>query len=443
MDEIRSVPRSIEAEQAVLGSMLVDARCIPDVITSGLRAEDFYGDQNRLLFETIYSMFTNGGVIDPITVLGQLQVTGNYDPAVSRSFVGQLVEITPTAANVLAYAEIVKERALLRRLGDAASEISGMVASGEGEAGDVLDSAEQKIYKIRQGSAETGVKPVSVLMADTYRYLDEMAASKGRLPGLTTGVEPLDRMIGGMINSNLILIASRPGMGKTSIALNIALNAARASGKCVAFFSLEMSLQQLGLRLLSSEAVVDSNTLLGGTLSDEEWAAVANASIAISKTKMMFSDAAAVKVSDILAQCRRIDGLGLVVIDYLQLLQGSRKTENRVQEVGDISRSLKIMAKDLNVPVLCCAQLSRGGDAQGGKRPQLSHLRESGSIEQDADVVMLLYRDDYYNEDSEERGIAECIVAKNRHGGTGTIKLSWMGQFTSFSALDTIHGHEA
>lgn len=439
MDDIyRAIPKNLEAEQAVLGSMLVDARCIPDAVTV-LRPDDFYGDRNRALYEIMYNMFTNGRTVDHITVLGELQIQGLYGDDNMRSYVGQLIEITPTAAHVKAYAEIVSDRAMLRRLGDASAEISDMVRLGAAEAGDILDAAEQKIYDVRKGRESGGMKPVTVVLADAFRYLDEMAGQNGKLPGLPTGIGPLDTKIGGLINSNLVLVASRPGMGKTSIALNIALNAVKASQKAAAFFSLEMSLHQLGLRLLSAEAAIDSATLLNGSLNDRDWQNATQASLALSRLHMLFSESAAITVTEMKALCRRVPNLGLVVIDYLQLMQGSKRSDNRVQEVSEISRSLKIMAKELDVPVLCLSQLSRANESRADKRPMLSDLRESGAIEQDADVVMFLYRDDYYHDDSPERGVAECIVAKNRHGSTGTVKLHWMGQYTSFTPIDTIH----
>jgi replicative DNA helicase len=437
MDINRQIPRNIEAEQSVLGSMLVDSRCIPDVITV-LRPADFYSEQNKLLYETIYNMFSQGRDIDAVTLLGELQIGGQYTSD-TAAYVSGLVDITPTAAHVMAYADIVKDRSLLRTLGDTAAEITRIVGEGASDAETALDAAEQKIYDIRRGHSERGLTPVSVVLADAFRYLDEMAEQNGRLPGLTTGIGPLDKKIGGLINSNLVLMASRPGMGKTSIALNIALNAARSSKKAAAFFSLEMSLHQLGLRLLSSEAAIDSSTILNGSLNVQEWQSATQASINLSRLHMMFGESAAITVPEMKALCRRIPNLGLVVIDYLQLMQGTKRSDNRVQEVSEISRSLKIMAKELNVPILCCSQLSRANESRADKRPQLSDLRESGAIEQDADVVMFLYRDDYYHEDSPERGIAECIVAKNRHGSTGTVKLHWMGQYTSFSAIDNIH----
>ncbi|MCL1819447.1 MAG: replicative DNA helicase [Oscillospiraceae bacterium] len=430
-------PRNFEAEQAILGSMLVDSRCIPDII-SILRPADFYSERNRMLYETMYNMFTQAREIDAVTLLGELQILGSYT-ADTSAYIADLVEITPTAAHAKAYADIVRDRSQLRALGDAASEITRIVAEGAADSETALEAAEQKIYGIRKGYTDRDLTPVSVVLADAFQYLEQMEQSGGKIPGLPTGIVPLDNQIGGLIDSNLVLIASRPGMGKTSIAMNFALNAARASSKAVAFFSLEMPLRQLGLRLLSSEAAIDSKTILNGTLNAQEWQAATQASIVLSRLHMMFGESASVTVPQIKAMCRRVSNLGLVVIDYLQLMQGSKRSDNRVQEVSEISRSLKIMAKELDVPVLCCAQLSRANESRADKRPQLSDLRESGAIEQDADVVMFLYRDDYYHEDTPEPGIAECIVAKNRHGSTGTVKLHWMGQYTSFSALDLIH----
>ena len=268
--------------------------------------------------------------------------------------------------------------------------------------------------------------------------MDELALNPGKLPGVTTGFSRLDQFIGGLNKSELILLAARPGMGKTSIVLNMATSAAKASGKTVVIFQLEMSRDQLATRLLSSEALVDSKKLRMGNLDENDWIRIAGASTNLNKLNIMIDDQSDIKVSEMKAKCRRLgDKLGLIVIDYLQLMQGSKKTDNRVNEVSEISRSLKIMAKELNVPVLCCSQLSRASEGRADKRPMLSDLRESGAIEQDADIVMFLYRDDYYNEDSEKHNIAECIIAKNRHGETGKVELRWMPEYTSFGTLET------
>jgi len=309
----------------------------------------------------------------------------------------------------------------------------------------VLDSAEQSIYDIRQGRENTSLHEIPKVLLEVYQNIRELAESGGRLPGLPTGIRELDDAIGGLVNSNFILVASRPGMGKTSFALGLGLHAARSSGKAVVFFSLEMSRGQLVTRLLSSESGVGSQTLLTGSLTPDDWKRVGEASGALSQIPYLFDDNPAISVGEMKAKCRRVKNLGLIVIDYLQLMQGTpgKRYDNRTGEVGEISRSLKIMAKELGVPVLCCSQLSRENEKRGDKRPMLSDLRESGAIEQDADVVMFLYREDYYagqrGEASETPGLAECIIAKNRHGRTGMLQLHWSGESTSFTAYDRVH----
>ncbi len=441
MDELLTrhrLPHSIEAEQAVIGSMLIDARCVPDVVEV-LRPEDLYISHNRDIFETIYSMFAASKRIDPVTVLDEMRIRGVFDEATSRSYLMGLMDVTPTAAHVMDYVRILRDKALLRQVAEAAGDIGKLVDEGQGEAGDILDAAEQRIYEIRQGRANQGLHTMSTVLVELFGQLQELSRNHGRLPGLPTGLAEVDHCIGGLGRSNLILIASRPGMGKTSIALNMAVNAVREAGSAAVFFSLEMSREQLVMRLLASESFVDSRKLQTGDLTPEEWDRVAKASAGMAKMDLRFDDNPAIGVAEMKAKCRRVENLGLIVIDYLQLMQGTRRTENRVQEVADISRNLKIMAKELNVPVLCLSQLSRANEQRQNKRPMLSDLRESGAIEQDADVVMFLYRDDYYNEDSEERNTAECIVAKNRHGATGTIHLQWLPQYTTFSSREWKH----
>ncbi len=440
MDELltRQPPSSAEAEQAVIGSMLIDAECIPEVIEK-LREKDFYFPQNRIIFEAFSTMFLTGATIDPVTVLEQLRQTGNYDAAGGKSYIMQLMEITPTAAHVGEYITILRDKTILRELQDAATKISDTVGTGEGDARDVAEYAEKLIYEVRQGREIKGLHHIKTVLYDVYTQLDELAKNAGQIPGIPTGIGDLDNFIGGMNNSDLILLASRPGMGKTSFALNIALHAAKRIGKSVAIFQLEMSREQLVMRLLSSEALIDSKKLRTGMLNEEEWSRIARASTMLAKTQIYIDDNPGLTVADMKSKCRRLgDNLGLVVIDYLQLMSaGGKRHDNRVAEVGEISRSMKIMAKELNVPVLCLSQLSRAAEKREDKRPMLSDLRESGSIEQDADSVLFLYRDDYYDKASEEKNTAECIVAKNRHGATGTVKLNWMGQYTTFSSIET------
>ena len=442
MEELlgRQAPHSASAEQAVIGAMLIDTRCIPDVIER-LKGGEFYIQQNKDIFETIYSMFSYGQTIDPITVLDQMKTRGVFRET-STAYMAELMRITPTAANVLEYAAIVSDRALLRNLATAADEINTLVYEGTGEADSMLEAAERKIYALRQGRVVGGLVPISTVVQTVYSNLSEAASSGKKIPGLSTGLNDLDRYILGLNKGELILIAARPGMGKTSIARNIAMNVAKKTDKAVAVFSLEMSREQLVSRLLAGEGLVPSQNLLTGRLNSDEWKRIAAAAQVLSCTDMRIDDNPMLSVSDINAQCRRISNLGLVVIDYLQLMQSaggdSRKyaAENRQQVVSDMSRMLKIMAKELNVPVICLSQLSRASEGRPNKRPMLSDLRESGAIEQDASVGIGLYREGYYNAECEEPNVSEAIVLKNRKGQTGTVKLSWLAEYTTFAAYE-------
>ncbi len=432
----RQAPYSVEAEQAVLGSMLIDPRCIPTVIEA-LKPDDFYMETDRLIYDTIHQMFLSGRPIDPITVLDEMKAQG-YKEAARRELFLQIIETTPTSNNVSEYAAIVRSKSMLRELQKVSSEIIALTRSEEESADTVADLAEQKIYAVRQGREVQGFSSINEAIQEVYAHLDEMAANPGKLPGLPTGFSQLDQYIGGLSKSDLILLAARPGMGKTAIALNMAVNAAKRSGKTVVIFQLEMSRKQLATRMLSSEALIDSKKLRMGTLDDTDWERMAGATESLQSMSILIDENSGITVPEMMAKCRRVGSkLGLIVIDYLQLMHTPKQMDNRVQEVAEISRSLKIMAKELNVPVLCCSQLSRGPESRQNKRPMLSDLRESGSIEQDADIVLFIYRDDYYNDQSENRNCAELIVAKNRHGETGTVELQWMGQFTSFAAQDS------
>ena len=439
---LRQMPHSVEAEQAVLGSMLIDARCVPEVIDQ-LRSDDFYVRQNREIYETIYSMFNYSLTIDPVTVLEHMKQNGVYDENTSRGYLLQLMDTTPTAANVVEYIGILKDKTLLRRVAEAAGDLTALIQQGTETGQDILEAAEQRIYAIRQGRAAQGLIPISNVLIDVYDRLTELAASESAIPGLSTGLTDLDRAISGLNKSDLILLAARPGMGKTSMALNILLEAGKKSGKNVAFFSLEMSREQLALRLISSECFVDNKKLVTGKLTEEDWEKVAVAADSLNRSRIFIDDDSSVSVADISAKCRRMDNLGLVIIDYLQLMQsaGGRtySGENRQQVVSDISRALKIMAKELDVPVLCLSQLSRANESRSDKRPMLSDLRESGAIEQDADIVMFLYREGYYDKDTPNPNLAECIIAKNRHGETRTVELQWLPEFTTFGNMEWQH----
>ena len=443
----RQMPHSLEAEQAVLGSMLIDANCVKDVMEL-LRPDDFYLRQNREVFETIYSMFVYSRPIDGVTVAGEMEKNGTYDDATTRPYLAQLMDVTPTSANVMEYAAIVRDKSLLRALYTAAGEISSLVQDGAGEAASILEAAEQKIYAVRRGRSAQNMTPIGVVLQGVLDHLSELSASGGKtLPGLPTGLSVLDDKTNGLNKSDLVLLAARPGMGKTSMALNMALNVARSSGKSVALFSLEMSREQLVTRILSSQATVENQRLVTGNLREQDWVNIANAAAVLSGLNILIDDNPLLTVADMNAKCRRIDDLGLVVIDYLQLMTSagggkSYSGENRQQAVSDMSRMLKIMAKELQVPVLCLSQLSRANEKRDDKRPMLSDLRESGSIEQDADIVLFIYRDDYYHEDSEKHNIAECIIAKNRHGETGKVELAWSPQYTTFSSIDRYHNED-
>ncbi len=437
----RQPPQSLEAEQAVLGSMLIDSRCVSDVIGI-LRPEDFFLKQNQQLYETIYTMFNFSQTIDPVTVLDKLRELGYYEEN-SKDYVLQLMEITPTAANAVRYANIVRDKSMLRGLAQAASDITETVYSQVGTPAEMLESAEKKIYALRKGERGDSLEHIGTVLHKVFDRLTELAQSDSAIPGLSTGLRDLDSKINGLNKSDLLLVAARPAMGKSTFALNLGVNVAKAYKKTVAIFNLEMSREQLAMRLLASESFIDMQKLATGKLTDEEWGKLAMAAASLSQTDIRIDDNPSVTVADINAKCRRIENLGLVVIDYLQLMTssgyGKNSGDNRVTIVGEISRALKIMAKELNIPVVCLSQLSRAVESRTDKRPILSDLRESGAIEQDADSVMFLYRDEYYNPNSEDKGLAECIVSKNRHGETGTVKLQWFGPYQTFTDREWKH----
>lgn len=439
----RQAPHSLEAEQAVLGSMLIDSRCVNEVVGL-LRPEDFYLQTNREIYETIYAMFAYSQVIDPVTVLDKMRERGVFDEQSSAKYVAQLMEITPTAANVRQYAQIVHDKAVLRNLSVAAADITEMVYEGVGSTQDILEAAEKKIFALRRGNSNDSLEHVGTILLKVFDRLSELAESGSEIPGLSTGLRDLDRAINGLNKSDLILLAARPGMGKSAMALNMAMSVAKKNPKrTVAVFSLEMSKAQLVTRLIAGESFVDLGKLTTGRLSEDEWTKIGTAAAALAQTDLRIDDNPSLSVAEMNAKCRRIDDLAMVIIDYLQLMTSaggrSYSGENRQQVVSDISRSLKIMAKELNVPVLCLSQLSRANESRSDKRPMLSDLRESGAIEQDADEVLFLYREDYYNKDTEKQNIAECIVAKNRHGETGTVELQWLPQFTTYADREWRH----
>ncbi len=443
MDEelkARQLPQSLEAEQAVLGSILIDSRCLTDVIGI-LRPEDFYLQQNREIYETIYTMFNFSQTIDPVTVLDKMKELGVHRDD-SRSYILQLMEITPTAANAVRYANIVRDKSMLRSLADAATDISNTVYEQVGTPAEILESAEKKIYALRKGERGESLEHIGTTLHKVFDRLNELSQSDSAIPGLSTGMRDLDVKINGLNKSDLLLLAARPAMGKTAFALNLCLNVAKKYNQTVAMFSLEMSREQLAMRLLSIESFVDGQKISTGKLTEEEWGKLSLAATSLSQTDIRVDDNPSITVAEMNAKCRRIENLGLVIVDYLQLMNGSgygKGGDSRVNVVSEISRSLKIMAKELNVPVVCLSQLSRGPESRTDKRPMLSDLRESGAIEQDADEVLFLYRDEYYNPDTEDQGVAECIVSKNRHGEVGTVKLQWVPQYQTFADREWKH----
>ncbi len=443
MDEellAKQSPHSLEAEQALLGSVLIDSKCLTDIIGI-VKPEDFYLEQNREIYETIYTMFNFSQTIDPVTVLDKMRELGYYHDN-SRDYILQLMQITPTAANALRYAGIVRDKAMLRGLADAASDISETVYSQVGTPEEILENAEKKIFALRKGERGDSLEHIGVTLHKVFDRLTELSQSDSAIPGMSTGMQDLDKKINGLNKSDLLLVAARPAMGKSAFALNLALNVAKKYGKTVAIFNLEMSREQLAMRLLAIESFVDGQKMATGKLTDEEWSKLCMASASLSQTDIRIDDNPSITVAEMSAKLRRVDTLGMVIIDYLQLMNGSgfgKGGDSRVNIVSDISRSLKIMAKELNVPVICLSQLSRGPESRTDKRPMLSDLRESGAIEQDADEVLFLYRDEYYNENTEDRGIAECIVSKNRHGEVGTVKLQWIPQYQTFADREWKH----
>jgi replicative DNA helicase len=429
------LPYHLEAEQSVLGAVLVDPGVLPRVLDF-LRPESFYRRENAALFEIMLEMFASGQVIDHVTVLGKaLGERVFLDDADARVYLANLVQILPSTANVEAYAAIVQEKQYVRSLILAAREIIENARTGAGDAQLLMDAAEQRIYDIRKGRI-TKLHRINEVLIELYDKLQKLSGDdRDAYKGISSGFAGLDRVMTGLNKSDLILVAARPSMGKSAFALNIATHVAK-QGKKVVFFALEMSNEQLVERILSGEALVRSDKMRTGEIETGEWVKLAQAAQKLSSLPLFFDDTAGITVPEIKAKLRRVDNLGLVILDYLQLLSTTSRSENRVQVVSEMTRALKIMAREFNIPVILCSQLSRGPESRADKRPMLSDLRESGAIEQDADIVMFLYRDAYYNRESEEQNIAEVIVAKNRHGETGIVKTAWDGEHGRFSDLE-------
>ena len=433
----RELPHSIEAEQSVLGAIISDPSVLSDVLEL-IKPEYFYNDQHKALYSIMLQMNSMSLPVDIVTVLNEAEKQHIFEsPAEGRRYLAEIGNMLPSTANIESYCKIVADKYFLRSLSYVARTILEEVQSGEQNAQLLLDSAEQKIYDIRQGRDVRGLVPLSEAIAEAYDRLGKISGpDKDKYVGARTGFTLLDSITSGLNKSDLIIIAARPGMGKTSFAMNIATNVARRAEKEVVTFNLEMSKEQLATRILSTEALVESNTLRNGRISGDDWVKLATSAGYLSSLPLYIDDTASMTVQQMKAKLRRTKNLGLVIIDYLQLMESTSRSDNRVTVISEITRQLKVMAKELNVPVILLSQLSRAVESRTDKRPMLSDLRDSGSIEQDADIVLFLYREAYYNKESQRQNISECIVAKNRHGETGTVELIWDGQYTRFSNPD-------
>ena len=433
----KKLPFSLIAEQSLLGAILVDPDALND-IADMVASTDFYLSEHSQIFTAMHELFLANKEIDIVTLIDMLVTKGIYSKSGGQDYIKTLCQAVPNALNVKDYATIVKQKSLLRQLIEVCSDISDTAYSEEGTENDVINYAESRIFDIAQGRDTKNFRHIREVIGEVYKNLHTMATEGESAQGTRTGFSGLDNVLAGMGDSDLILIGARPGMGKTSFALNIATNVALQTKKKVCLFSLEMSAEQLVSRVISSEAMVDSYAMRTGRLDPKQWDDIAEATSKLAGCDILIDDTSGISVTGMKAKLRRINNLGLVVVDYLQLMQSDRRSDgNRVQEVADISRALKIMAKELSVPVICCAQLSRGPESRTDKRPMLSDLRDSGAIEQDADTVIFLYRDEYYKTEGnqDEGNIAEVIVAKNRHGSTGNVKMGWIGRFTKFRTL--------
>lgn len=435
----KRLPFSMPAEQSLLGAVLIDPASLNE-IAALMKGEDFYLEEHKQIYLAMQELFLANREIDVVTLIDMLVTRGVYDKAGGEDYIRTLSEAVPDALNIKDYARIVKEKSILRQLISAAGEISESAYSEQESVASILDHAENLIFKIAQGRDTQNFRHIREVLQDVYGHLQELRTNAEATQGTKTGFSLLDRVLAGMGKSDLVLIGARPGMGKTSFALNIATNVAKQTKKTVCIFSLEMSAEQLVNRVLASEALVNSYALRTGELTPEDWEHLAVASGELSGCDILIDDTSGMTVTAMKAKLRRVQNLGLVVIDYLGLMQGDRHNDNRVQEVSEISRSLKIMAKELMVPVICCAQLSRGPESRTDKKPMLSDLRDSGAIEQDADTVIFLYRSEYYKTDetanNQTTSIAEVIIAKNRHGSTGNVPMGWNGQYTKFLTIE-------
>lgn len=448
---IKQMPFSVEAEQALLGSIIIKPEAF-DKVGGNIQPEDFYLAEHQHIYSAIVKMFMQSKVIDPVTLVNALVEQGDRDEAGGIQYISLLTQSVPSASNVGDYAKIVKDNATLRKLIAICDEVNNAAYEAAAPVREIVDAAEQKIFDISHNSTTKDFRHIRDIMQNVYHELELKCENKGAVSGQKTGFSGLDRMLVQMGAGDLVIVGARPGMGKTSFAMNIGVNAAKASGKAVCIFSLEMSGEQLVTRILSSEAMIDSYSLRSGQLKPEQWDNIAGVITNLSGCEIYVDDTSAITATDMKAKLRRIPNLGMVIIDYIGLMQSTINTDNRAVAVGEISRNLKIMAKDFGIPIICCAQLNRGTESRpgAGKKPTLADLRDSGSIEQDADIVLFLYRDEYYKDISgsndeaaaESANTAEVIIAKNRHGSVGNVKMGWIGQFTKFRTLEEDLQHE-
>lgn len=434
-DMSRIPPHSVESEQSILGSIILDKDAIITVAET-INPGDFYKEAHKIIYESMLRLNSNNEPIDLITLIEELRKEGNLDNVGGISYLTSLSTIVPTTSNVKYYANIVKEKSVMRQLIKASNEIINLGYGGSTDVQEILDKAEKNIFDISQEKSGDEIKPINLVLQDAYDMIESLYTNKSDVTGITTGFVDLNKKINGLQRTDLILVAARPAMGKTAFSLNLVQNAALKGDASVAVFSLEMSKEQLVQRMLSAQSNVELSKIKTGTLGESDWPRIIDAMAVLSESNIFIDDTPGIKISEIRSKCRRLKiekGLDLILIDYLQLMEGEGKNENRQQEIAKISRSLKILAKELNCPVVALSQLSRSPELRKDHRPILSDLRESGSIEQDADIVMFLYRDEYYHDDSEKKNIGEVIVAKNRHGETGTVELVWFGQVQKFA----------
>ncbi len=442
---VRQMPVSIEAEQALLGSIIINPECF-DKVGGIITVDDFYLEEHKHIYAALMKMYTQSKMIDTVTLVNTLVEEGDRDEAGGIQYISLIANSVPSVSNVRDYARIVKDKSVLRHLIGICDDISTDAYEEGAPVKTIVDTAEQKIFDISHNNETKDFRHIRDILQNVYQEIETLAETGGAVTGVKTGFSGLDRMLIQMGKGDLVIVGARPGMGKTSFALNIATNVAKFSKKAVAIFSLEMSGEQLVTRLLSSEALVDSSRLRTGQLKTEDWDNIAGVISTLSGCDIYIDDTSAITSAEMKSKLRRIPNLGLVVIDYIGLMQSTANTDNRAQQVGEISRNLKIMAKDFGIPIVCCAQLNRGTESRAGdaKKPTLADLRDSGSIEQDADIVLFLYRDEYYKDisGSDSQGsensanTAEVIIAKNRHGSVGNVKMGWIGQFTKFRTLE-------